>query len=48
MMDGQEELFAKEVVQAKLNYLCTAIRYAWNWRKVETPFPWEQYLAPTE
>jgi len=48
MMEGQEELFRNEVVQAKLDYLCTAIRYAWNWRKVETVFPWEQYLAPKE
>ena len=48
MMDGQEELFANETVQAKLSYLCTAIRYAWNWRKVDAVFPWERYLTPTE
>lgn len=46
MMDGQEALFQNEVVQAKLRYLCTAIRYGWNWQKVETAFPWEQYLIP--
>ena len=45
MMEGQEALFESEVVQAKLSTICTAIRYAWGWRKVQTQFPWEQYLA---
>lgn len=48
MLEGQEERFQSEVMQAKLSTLCTAIRYAWNWRKTETTFPWEQYLLPTE
>lgn len=48
MMEGQEERFASETMQAKLSALCESIRLAWGWQKVQTQFSWEQYLLTTE
>lgn len=48
MLPDQADRFQSEVMQTKLSTLCTAIRYAWGWRKTQTQFPWEQYLLPTE
>jgi len=48
MLEGQEERFVSDVMQAKLSTLCEAIRHAWGWTKVQTAFPWEQYLAPAQ
>ena len=44
MMEGNEELFQSEIMQAKLQKLCDGIRRAYKWRKDSREFPWEQYL----
>lgn len=37
--------FASAAMQAKLNYLCRAIRQALSWQEDTRILPWEQYLA---
>lgn len=42
---GNEAIFADPVLQAKLKQICIGIREAFDLKKVETAFLWEQYLA---
>lgn len=44
MTEGNEELFASPVLQAKLRTFCEGIREAYGWQKEVQSFPWEQYL----
>ena len=44
MQPGNEELFKGDTMQKKLLMLCKGIRDAWNLKKSEETFPWEQYL----
>lgn len=45
MMEGQEELFDGDIMQAKLSKLCELIRSVYSIAD-DTQLPWEQYLAP--
>jgi hypothetical protein len=45
MGQGNAELFSTPVMQKKLLTLCQAIRDSFGWKKSETVYPWEQYLA---
>ena len=44
MQPDNQDMFASEIMQAKLNQLCLGIRQAWRWQKESQVFPWEQYL----
>ncbi len=44
MLQENAEMFRSETMQQKLRLLCKGIRNAWDWRREETDFPWEQYL----
>ena len=44
MLPDNQEMFQSEHMQKKLTMLCKAIRDAWNTKKEEKTFPWEQYL----
>ena len=44
MQPDNQDMFASEIIQAKLNQLCQGIRHAWRWQKESQVFPWEQYL----
>ncbi len=44
MLPDNQNMFASEHMQKKLTMLCKAIRDAWNTKKEEDTFPWEQYL----
>lgn len=44
MMEGNQEVFAPQTMQRKLGQMCKAIRDAYEWKKDERTFPWEQYL----
>ena len=44
MQEGNEELFASEILQKKLIQVCKGIRDAFGLKKDERTFPWEQYL----
>lgn len=44
MMEGNQEVFASQTMQRKLGQICKAIRDAYDWKKDERVFPWEQYL----
>lgn len=44
MLPDNQKMFASEHMQKKLTMLCKAIRDAWNTKKEEDVFPWEQYL----
>ena len=39
-----EAVFESETMQKKLRMLCQGIRDAWNWKKSQETFLWEQYL----
>jgi hypothetical protein len=43
-MPGNEDLFKIPAIQTKLQRICKGIREAYGLNKVETVFPWEQYL----
>ena len=45
LASGNEELFAKEILQEKLLCLCKAIREAYHAEKDTQIFPWELYLS---
>jgi len=44
MLPENQEMFQSEHMQKKLTMLCKAIRDAWDTKKEEDAFPWEQYL----
>ncbi len=44
MMPGNEAVFASETMQKKLHLLCFSLRDAFDWKRDERAFPWEQYL----
>lgn len=44
MEEGNEEIFASDIMQEKLTLLCKGIRKVWKWDKEEVSYPWEQYL----
>lgn len=44
MEADNEALFTLPRMQAKLQYMCKAIRNAYNWEDTELSLPWEQYL----
>ncbi len=44
MMEGNEEYFESETMQAKLKVLCEGIRDGFRWKKSTETYPWEQYL----
>ena len=44
MLPDNAEMFQSKAMQKKLTALCKAIRDAWNTKKEEEVFPWEQYL----
>lgn len=44
MAEGNEALFASETMRNKLERICAAIRDAFDWKKDERSFTWEQYL----
>ena len=44
MLPDNAEMFQSEAMQSKLTALCKAIRDAWDTKKEEETFPWEQYL----
>lgn len=44
MMEGNQELFASESMQRKLEQISTAIRDTYGWKKDEREFAWEKYL----
>ena len=44
LMDGNEAVFQSETLQAKLRQICKGIREAFEWKRDERVFPWEQYL----
>ncbi len=45
MLADVQSQFATPVMQAKLNYMCRAIRQALAWQDDARVMPWEQYLA---
>lgn len=45
MIAGNEQMFAAETMQKKLQQLCLGIREAYGWEETELVLPWEQYLA---
>lgn len=45
MMEGNQEVFTSQTMQSKLRQICVAIRDAYDWKKDERTFPWEQYLT---
>lgn len=45
MRPENQAQFASAAMQAKLNYLCRAIRQALSWQEDARILPWEQYLA---
>ena len=44
LAEGNAELFASKTMQNKLRQLCVGIRNAFDWKKDERAFLWEQYL----
>lgn len=44
MTEGNEAMFASDIMQKKLQKLCSGIREAYAWKKDERSFLWEQYL----
>lgn len=42
--EGNAHLFESEIMQNKLRQLCIGIRNAYDWKKDERAFLWEQYL----
>lgn len=44
MQPDNQEMFASEMMQSKLEKLCRGIRDAWRWEKKKDVYPWEQYL----
>ena len=44
LQEGQEELFASDIMQKKLRQIGIGIRNAFGWKKESTVFPWEVYL----
>ncbi len=44
MLPDNQKMFQSAHMQKKLTMLCKAIRDAWNTKKEEDVFPWEQYL----
>lgn len=44
MTEGNEDMFASDTMQKKLQKLCSGIREAYEWKKDERSFLWEQYL----
>lgn len=44
MTDGNDAVFQAEILQQKLQILCTGIRKAFGLKDAEEVFPWEQYL----
>ena len=44
MLPDNHKMFQSEHMQKKLTMLCKAIRDAWNTKKEQDVFPWEQYL----
>ena len=45
MLADNQGQFASASMQAKLNYMCRAIRQALSWQEDPRVMPWEQYLA---
>ncbi len=45
MLADNQGQFASAAMQAKLNYMCRAIRQALSWEEDSRVMPWEQYLA---
>lgn len=45
MMDGQEDVFSSEPMQAKLRQLCLGIREAFHLEQSTEIYRWEQYLS---
>lgn len=45
MEEGNADLFASEVMQAKLKRLCQGIREGYGYQRSKEVFAWEQYLA---
>ena len=44
MLPDNAEMFKSVTMQKKLRLVCKGIRNAWDWRREEAEFPWEQYL----
>lgn len=44
MTAGNKDVFQSETMQAKLRQVCKGIREAFEWKRDERVFPWEQYL----
>ena len=44
LTEGNEDVFSSEIMQKKLQKLCSSIREAYEWKKDERSFLWEQYL----
>ena len=44
MMPGNEALFASKTMQEKLHLFSFSLRDAFNWKRSELEYPWEQYL----
>lgn len=44
LQPGNAELFRSQTMQKKLLQICKGIREAFEWKKDERVFPWEQYL----
>lgn len=44
MLEGRQELFQSDPLQAKLRQICIGIRKAFDLENVPTSFRWEQYL----
>lgn len=45
MGEGNQDVFASRTMQQKLLTLCQAIRDAFEWKKSQEAYLWEQYLA---
>jgi len=45
MTEGNEALFAGEILQSKLRLLCAGVREAYSLNTKQEIFPWERYLT---
>lgn len=44
MLDGNEEIFANEAMQAKLKRMCQGIRESYGYERDGNTYQWERYL----
>ena len=44
MLEGNEEIFVTEAMQAKLKRMCQGIRESYGYERDGNTYPWEQYL----